>query len=111
MIWLLLALECSLTLSSEFPVSVYMTAIYAHEAAPQVRYYYETNPMILMPGHTATPCPCEGTPIGFEWYVIPPEFSKATMDAVKSCGDTSLVYPLIFADGFETGTLERWGND
>ena len=105
MIALLFALTCPLTVTAT--ADIYLIAIYAHEASPGVRYVYQTAPMTIHPGEVANPCPCEGYPIGFEWHWVVPEFEKAST-LVKSCGDTSRVYPKIFADGFESGGTERW---
>ena len=83
--------------------SVTLMVIYAHEAAEDVRYVYVAGPESVPPGSILRPSEVEGTPIGYEWYV----------DGVlwKSCGDTDRRHPVIFADGFETGTTERWSDD
>lgn len=90
---------------------IYVVAIWAHEdpAAPGRRYTFTSWPgktLGLM--QVASPCPCEGYPIGFEWYMVPPEFEKTIPVLVKSCGDTSRIYPFIFSDGFELGDTSRW---
>lgn len=101
--------ECPLRVS-DGAATIYMVAIYAHESPtiPGERYMFETDSMILAPGETATPCPCEGYPIGFEWYYIPPTFTKSAGVLVKGCGDTGKPYPDIFRDGFESGDTSRW---
>jgi hypothetical protein len=90
--------------------TIYLVAIYAHESPtyPGMRYTFETDSMIIAPGEVATPCPCEGYPIGFEWYYIPPNFTKSAGVVVKECGDTGRPYPRIFKDGFESGDTSRW---
>ena len=101
--------ECPLRADAD--ASVYVIAIYAHESEVDgVRYTYQSPPLLLPVGHVANPCPCEGYPIGFEWYHVAPEFSKSVDVLVKSCGDTSRVYPFIFKDGFESGTTARWSS-
>jgi len=102
--------ECPLSVDSA--ATIYMVAIYAHEdaARPGMRYTFQAPPQTLEPGSVARPCPCEGYPIGFEWYHVAPEFSKSVDVLVKSCGDTSRVYPFIFKDGFESGTTARWSS-
>ena len=81
---------------------VYMVAYYLHESSVSgTRYSFQTVPVGVVPGSTLRPCPCEGHPVGFEWY---------TSDGVllKSCGDTSTKHWHIFSDGFESGDLEAW---
>lgn len=100
--------QCELRATSA--ATIYAVAVYAHEdaARPGMRYTYQTPPQTLEPGYVARPCPCEGYPIGFEWYMVPPEFEKSTPVLVKSCGDTGRVYPFIFKDGFEGGDTSQW---
>jgi hypothetical protein len=101
--------ECELR--STAAATIYLVAIYAHEAGPGMRYTYQTPVMVLEPGYVARPCPCEGYPIGFEWHMVPPEFEKSTPVLVKSCGDTSRVYPFIFKDGFDGGDTSQWSKE
>jgi len=97
--------------------AVQLVAIYAHESPVfGVRYTFTTPSDLMDPGDVARPCPCEGHPVGFEWY------NANTGSLLKVCGDTSRVYPrsptptptpvpdVIFSDGFETGTTARWSS-
>ena len=78
-----------------------MVAIYAHESTTKgVRYTYQTNTETVIAGSIVSPCPCEGFPIGFEWY------SGEVM--LRGCGDTGRVFASIFADGFESGDFRAW---
>jgi hypothetical protein len=84
--------------------AVYLIAYYEHESSVQgTRYADHVGPVFLPPGATARPCrpPCEGHPVGFEWF---------TTDGVliKSCGDTSTAHWHLFSDGFESGDLGAW---
>lgn len=81
--------------------SVLMVAIYAHEAAPGIRYTYTAGPIAVPVASTVRPSEVEGTPVGYEWWI------DGTV--VKSCGDTDRAYPLyIFRDGFESGDFSAW---
>lgn len=84
---------------------IYLVAFYAHESTTRgTRYTHQTAPASVPPGSTVRPCPCEGYPIGFEW--------RAVNDnrILKSCGDTSSIFSYLFADGFESGDVEKWSS-
>ena len=84
--------------------AIYLVAYYAHESEVRgVRYSYKTAPVTYRPGRTVKPCPCQGFPIGFEWFTV-------AGAVLKSCGDTSTAHwhSHIFSDGFETGDTDRW---
>jgi len=83
--------------------TVVLEAFYAHEAeGGGRRYTFRTSPQTVPPGSLVRPCPCEGYPIGFRWYLA----EGGT--PLKSCGDTSTVYALIFSHGFEGGSTQGW---
>jgi hypothetical protein len=82
--------------------TIYLVAFYEHESDAQgTRYSFQTAPVWVAPGSTARPCPCEGYPVGFQWY---------TSDGVllKSCGDVTTKHWHLFSDGFETGDVSKW---
>ena len=92
---------CEVNFSS--PSDVYLVAYYAHESPIQgKRYSYQTAPASIPSGSTVRPCPCEGSPIGFEWRAV------TDNRILKSCGDTSSIFFHIFADGFESGSTSEW---
>ena len=100
---LVLAIECPLTVTS--PVEVYARVYYLHEKAHQ--HYVHTTFTVAVSDATVRITP-EGNAIGVTWHVRYHD-SDGGFRLEKICGEVpSAIYPLIFLDGVETGTTERW---
>ena len=101
---LLLALECPVAVTT--PVEVYVKAYYLHEQPQGVRYVY-TTPTIIVVNATVTLTDVEGFPVAIRWYMK--HLDGDGFRAVKTCGVVpDLIFPLIFEDGFESGTTDGW---
>jgi hypothetical protein len=94
------------TLNVQGSALVYAKVYYAHEDPEHhgQRYSFITPPLHVT--DATVEVVFEGHPTGVEWYYISSVGETHTL--VKTCGEVNPIYPLIFADGFETGDLTQW---
>lgn len=88
---------------------LYVVAYYLHETPPKLRYIYQTESRVWSEVVAVGVGNIEGYPVAFEWWAEPDGVVTKTMELVKTCGTVpDPAFPLIFADGFESGTPAAW---
>lgn len=96
------------------PGRVFLVAVWLHQEAGAKRYTYTAESRDVPAGPYRCDPAAEGLPVGYEWW------DANSGELLKSCGDTGRAYPVtpsptpipapdvVFVDGFETGTTEKW---